>query len=155
MKMGLKKRRRIWFIIFAFIALGISVAVLGFGFRKGIQYYRMPSEVLTNPPQESELFRIGGFVSEGSIKRLADGSVSFIIVDSGGAVPVIYKGVLPDLFEENQGAIALGKYKNNIFEAVQILAKHDENYKPKILPQNMQESGGYYRKDNGSYGANK
>ena len=138
---NLKKRRRIQVIILTFIALGLSVALIGFGLRDGINYFRSPSQVLENPPDPSEVFRIGGLVEEGSIIRGGGKGVQFIVTDTNARVLVEYSGILPDLFAENQGMIGTGKYINNIFQASEILAKHDESYMPKEVVEILKEQG--------------
>ena len=138
---NLKKRRRIQVIILTFIALGLSVALIGYGLRDGINYFRSPSQVLENPPDPSEVFRIGGLVEEGSIIRGGGKGVQFIVTDTNARVLVEYSGILPDLFAENQGMISTGKYINNIFQASEILAKHDESYMPKEVVEILKEQG--------------
>jgi cytochrome c-type biogenesis protein CcmE len=122
----------------AFVALGLSVAVIGVAFKDGINYFRSPSEVVAEAPSEDELFRIGGMVQAGSIVRGEGTEVSFVVTDCFEAVPVTYVGILPDLFEEGQGMVGQGRYVNGTFEAVEILAKHDETYMPAEV-ENMQE----------------
>ena len=138
---NLKKRRRIQVIILTVIALGLSVALIGYGLRDGINYFRSPSQVLENPPDPSEVFRIGGLVEEGSIIRGGGKGVQFIVTDTNARVLVEYSGILPDLFSENQGMIGTGKYINNIFQASEILAKHDESYMPKEVVEILKEQG--------------
>ena len=140
---NLKKRRRIQVIILTFIALGLSVALIGYGLRDGINYFRSPSQVLENPPDPFEVFRIGGLVEEGSIIRGGGKGVQFIVTDTNARVLVEYSGILPDLFAENQGMIGTGKYINNIFQASEILAKHDESYMPKEVVEILKEQGVY------------
>ena len=135
---SLKKTRRIQVIMIAFVALGLSVAVIGVAFKDGINYFRSPSEVVAEAPSEDELFRIGGMVQAGSIVRGEGTEVSFVVTDCYEAVPVTYVGILPDLFEEGQGMVGQGRYVNGTFEAVEILAKHDETYMPAEV-ENMQE----------------
>jgi cytochrome c-type biogenesis protein CcmE len=135
---SLKKTRRIQVIMIAFVALGLSVAVIGVAFKDGINYFRSPSEVVAEAPSEDELFRIGGMVQAGSIVRGEGTEVSFVVTDCFEAVPVTYVGILPDLFEEGQGMVGQGRYVNGTFEAVEILAKHDETYMPSEV-ENMQE----------------
>ncbi len=135
---SLKKTRRIQIILVAFIALALSTAVIGYALRDGINYFRSPTEVVSEPPMETELFRIGGMVQEGSIVRGEGTLVSFVVTDCFTAVPVSYEGILPDLFEEGQGMVGQGRYINGEFEAVEILAKHDESYTPAEV-ENMQE----------------
>ncbi|MFL2786552.1 MAG: cytochrome c maturation protein CcmE [Paracoccaceae bacterium] len=138
---NLKKQRRIQVIILTFIALGLSVALIGYGLRDGINYFRSPSQVLQDPPAPSEIFRIGGLVEEGSIVRGSGQVIKFIVTDTNARVQVEYNGILPDLFAENQGMIGTGKYINKTFQASEILAKHDEKYMPKEVVDILKEQG--------------
>ena len=138
---NLKKKRRIQVIILTFIALGLSVALIGYGLRDGINYFRSPSQVLQAPPEPSEIFRIGGLVEEGSIIRGAGEIVQFVVTDTNARVLVEYKGILPDLFAENQGMVGTGRYIKNTFQASEILAKHDEKYMPKEVVDILKEQG--------------
>ena len=138
---NLKKQRRIQVIILMFIALGLSVALIGYGLRDGINYFRSPSQVLQDPPAPSEIFRIGGLVEEGSIVRGSGQVIKFIVTDTNARVQVEYNGILPDLFAENQGMIGTGKYINKTFQASEILAKHDEKYMPKEVVDILKEQG--------------
>ena len=140
---NLKKQRRIQVIILTFIALGLSVALIGYGLRDGINYFRSPSQVLQEPPDPSEIFRIGGLVEEGSIVRGSGKVIKFVVTDTNARVPVEYRGILPDLFAENQGMIGTGKYINKTFQASEILAKHDEKYMPKEVVDALKEQGVY------------
>lgn len=140
---NLKKQRRIQVIILTFIALGLSVALIGYGLRDGINYFRSPSQVLQEPPDPSEIFRIGGLVEEGSIVRGSGQVIKFVVTDTNARVPVEYRGILPDLFAENQGMIGTGKYINKTFQASEILAKHDEKYMPKEVVEALKEQGVY------------
>lgn len=140
---NLKKQRRIQVIILTFIALGLSVALIGYGLRDGINYFRSPSQVLQEPPDPSEIFRIGGLVEEGSIVRGSGQVIKFVVTDTNAWVPVEYRGILPDLFAENQGMIGTGKYINKTFQASEILAKHDEKYMPKEVVDALKEQGVY------------
>ena len=136
---SLKKTRRIQIIVVAFVALALSTAIIGYALRDGINYFRSPTEVVTEPPVETELFRIGGMVQPESIQRGEGTLVSFVVTDCFNAVPVTYEGILPDLFEEGQGMVGQGRYVNGTFEAVEILAKHDETYMPAEV-QDMHEA---------------
>ena len=140
---GLKKKRRIQVIAIAVVALALSTGLIGYAMRDGINFFRSPSEVLASPPSASETFRIGGLVEEGSLVRGQGQAITFNVTDGNGVVPVTYSGILPDLFEENQGMIGTGKYINGIFEASEILAKHDETYMPKEVMDALKEQGGY------------
>ena len=126
-----------------FIALGLSVALIGYGLRDGINYFRSPSQVLQDPPDPSEIFRIGGLVETGSIVRGSGQVIKFIVTDTNARVQVEFNGILPDLFAENQGMIGTGNYINNTFQASEILAKHDEKYMPKEVVDILKEQGVY------------
>ena len=138
---NLKKRRRVQVIVLAFVALAISTGLIGYAMRDGINFFRSPSEVLAEPPAETELFRIGGLVGVGSLVRGEGETISFNVTDGGAVVPVTYTGILPDLFEEGQGMVGQGRYINGTFEAVEILAKHDETYMPKEVVDVLKEQG--------------
>ncbi|MCO4841537.1 MAG: cytochrome c maturation protein CcmE [Yoonia sp.] len=144
---GLKKKRRVQVITLAFVALALSTGLIGYAMRDGINYFRSPSEVAVAPPQPTELFRIGGLVAEGSIMRGDGEQVSFAVTDGGATIPVVYTGILPDLFSENQGMVGQGRLVNGTFEAVEILAKHDETYMPKEVIDALKEQGNYVDPD--------
>ena len=144
---GLKKQRRIQVILLAFVALAIATALIGYAMRDGINYFRSPAQVLEEPPREGEVFRMGGLVLEGSIVRGEGESVRFVVTDGGGDVPVVFTGILPDLFGENQGMIGTGTYVNGVFEATEILAKHDESYMPAEVVDALKEQGVYVDPD--------
>jgi cytochrome c-type biogenesis protein CcmE len=140
---GLKKQRRIQVILVAAISLALATGLIGYALRDGINFFRSPSEVIAEPPQETEVFRLGGLVEEGTLIRGQGETVSFSVTDGGASVPVAYTGVLPDLFEEGQGMIGTGTYVNGTFKATEILAKHDENYMPKEVVDALKEQGVY------------
>lgn len=142
---NLKKTRRIQVIIVAFVALGLSTALIGYAMRSGINYFRSPTQVVTEPPHPGEVFRIGGLVTKGSLKNEADGSVDFTVTDTKTTIPVHFKGVLPDLFKEGGGMVGLGQMKGGTFVATQILAKHDETYMPKEVIDALKKQGVYVK----------
>ena len=140
---NLKKQRRIQVIALAAIALVVATVAIGTAMKDGINYFRSPSQVMETPPPPSETFRIGGLVEEGSLVRGQGEAVRFSVTDGGATVPVTFTGVLPDLFEENQGMVGTGKYINGVFEASEILAKHDETYMPKEVVDALKAQGVY------------
>ena len=144
---SLKKKRRIQVIAVAAVALIVSTALIGYALRDGINFFRSPSEVIAEPPPPTEVFRIGGLVEEGSLVRGESEVVRFNVTDGGAVVPVTYKGVLPDLFEENQGMVGTGSYQDGVFVASEILAKHDEDYMPKEVIESLKEQGVYQHTD--------
>jgi len=139
----LKKRRRVQVILVAVFALVASTALIGYAMRDGINFFRSPSQVIAEPPAPTEVFRIGGLVEEGSIIRGQGETVRFVVTDGGESVPVAFTGVLPDLFSENEGMVGTGSYVNGVFEATEILAKHDETYMPKEVMDALKEQGVY------------
>ena len=127
----LRKQR---FILVGLLVLGVSVA-LGLALlalRENINLFFSPTQVKAGEAPQQTSFRLGGMVVEGSVRRPdADLSVEFVLTDTVEQVTVTYKGILPDLFREGQGIVTQGMLNNNgIFEAKQVLAKHDENYMP-------------------------
>ena len=140
---SLKKKRRVQLIAFAFMGLIGATALVGYALRDGINFFRAPSQVMSDPPQEGEVFRLGGLVETGSLVRGQGTEASFRVTDGVAVVEVIFDGILPDLFAEGQGMIATGVYVNKVFQASQILAKHDENYMPKELVDSLKETGVY------------
>ncbi|WP_146343969.1 cytochrome c maturation protein CcmE [Falsiphaeobacter marinintestinus] len=140
---GLKKQRRIQVILVAVVALAVSTALIGYAMRDGINFFRAPSQIAEEPPEPTEVFRLGGLVEEGTLVRGQGETVTFAVTDGGASIPVQFTGVLPDLFGENQGMIGTGRYVNGVFEASEILAKHDESYMPKEVVDALKEQGVY------------
>ena len=140
---NLKKIRRIQIILLAFGALALSTALIGYAMQDGINYFRSPSQVLSEPPSEGEMFRIGGLVEAGSLVRGQGDTVSFAVTDTNVVVPVRYTGILPDLFAEGAGMVALGQMEGDTFIASEVLAKHDETYMPKEVIDALKEQGVY------------
>ena len=140
---SLKKRRRVQVIYMASASLALVLALLWFLPDDSFQFFRSPSEVTQAPPPPTELFRIGGLVAEGTLARGQGEQISFAVTDGGASIPVVYSGILPDLFAEGQGMVAQGKYINGRFEAVEILAKHDETYMPSEVIDALKAQGIY------------
>jgi cytochrome c-type biogenesis protein CcmE len=127
----------------ATVALIGATALIGYAMRDGINFFRSPSQVLSDPPSTGETFRIGGLVVEGSIIRGEGTEVAFAVTDTNATVPVRYAGILPDLFAEGQGMVALGRMEGETFVATEVLAKHDETYMPKEVVDALKEQGVY------------
>ena len=126
--------RRQRFILVGLLVLGVSVA-LGLALlalKENINLFFSPTQGKAGEAPQQASFRLGGMVVEGSVRRPdADLSVEFMLTDTVEQVTVTYKGFLPDLFREGQGIVAQGMLNSNgVFEAKQVLAKHDENYMP-------------------------
>ncbi len=144
---GLRKKRRIQVIVLAFVALAVATGLIGYAMRDGINFFRWPSQVAEMAPPETEVFRIGGLVEEGTLSRGQGDMIRFSVTDGGASIPVTYAGLLPDLFAEGQGMIGQGRYINGTFEAVEILAKHDESYMPREVIEALKEQGVYVDPD--------
>ena len=140
---GLKKTRRIQIIVVAFVALVLSTALIGYAMKDGINLFRSPSQVASVPPNAGEMFRLGGLVEVGSWVRGQGDVITFKITDTKDTIPVAFKGVLPDLFAEGAGVIAMGQMEGDTFVASEVLAKHDETYMPKEVIDALKAQGVY------------
>ena len=140
---GLKKTRRIQIIAVAFVALALSPALIGYAMRDGINFFRSPTQVSTEPPRPGEVFRLGGLVEIGSLLRGQGDTITFSVTDTKTVVPVRYTGILPDLFAEGSGVVGLGQMQDGTFVASEILAKHDESYMPKEVIDALKAQGLY------------
>ena len=145
---GLKKQRRIQIIALAFVALAGSTALIVYSFQDGINYFRSPSQVLSEPPAPGEVFRIGGLVAAGSLIRGQGETIRFSVTDTNQTIPATFTGVLPDLFGEGQGMVGTGQMQNGVFVASEILAKHDESYMPAEVIDALKAQGVYKAPEN-------
>jgi len=133
------------------IAIGLVLLGLGLGttfllraMNENILFYYSPSQVAAGEPPEGRRFRVGGLVVNGSVDR-APGNleVHFVLTDNAKTVPVVYSGILPDLFREGQGIIAHGELtQDGSFRADEVLAKHDENYMPPEVADSLKQVHG-------------
>ena len=144
---SLKKTRRIQVIAAAAVSLALAAGLIGYGLRDGINFFRSPAQVMSEPPAPGEVFRLGGLVEEGSINRGAGETVTFRVTDGAAVIPVSFTGILPDLFDEGQGMIGTGQMQGDTFVATEILAKHDENYMPREVVDALKEQGMYVAPD--------
>ena len=140
---GLKKQRRVQVILLAFALLVVATGLVGYAMRDGINFFRSPSQIVSDPPRPGEVFRIGGLVEQGSLVRGQGETVSFSVTDTNKTIPVRFTGVLPDLFAEGAGMVGTGSMQGDTFVATEILAKHDENYMPKEVVDALKEQGVY------------
>ena len=138
------KSQRLIILFFFLTLLGLSTFLVLKSLEDNIVYFYSPTDInekiLSNEIDLSKRIRIGGLVKENSI--LKEGKkTSFKIHDGIDEILVIYNGILPDLFREEQGIVALGKIENKNFSAIEILAKHDENYMPKEVSDMLKKNG--------------
>ena len=126
------RHKRLGLIIAGLILLVIATVLITQSFKSNLVFFFTPTQVEKGEAPKTGSFRIGGLVENGSLKRLPDGlHVQFRVTDTAKTMQVVYKGILPDLFKEGKGVVAEGKLgANGLFEADQVLAKHDENYMP-------------------------
>jgi cytochrome c-type biogenesis protein CcmE len=128
-----KQKKRLFFIVFLVGGLSLTVGLVLYALSQNINYFYTPTSLL-DQTQPNKVIRLGGMVVENSVSRGKDLCVEFVLTDYKQQIKVRYQGILPDLFREGQGIVALGKLENNgTFQASQVLAKHDENYMPPEL----------------------
>ena len=127
-----RRKRTMYIIIGALTGLGLAVGLVLYALKNNVSLYFTPTQVFNKEAPQGRNFRIGGLVEVGSVHREGDGlTVHFNVSDTVKTMPVIYKGILPDLFKEGKGVVAQGKLEaDNVFHAEEVLAKHDENYMP-------------------------
>ena len=137
-----RKRRRLYLLLGAMAGLGIAAALVLTAFRDNLVFFYAPTEVAAKHVPDARRFRLGGLVEEHSVHRLDDGvTTEFRVTDLRSDLPVIYRGVLPDLFREGQGVVAEGMLKDGVFQASEVLAKHDEKYMPPEVAKALKASG--------------
>jgi cytochrome c-type biogenesis protein CcmE len=126
------RHRRIAIIATGLVALGAASALVLNAFQSNLVFFFSPSQVFANEAPRSTVFRIGGMVEQASLKRENDGlTVRFRVTDTVQTINVVYTGILPDLFKEGKGVVAQGRLRDDgVFQATEVLAKHDENYMP-------------------------
>ena len=126
------RQKRFMFIAVGVAGVAVAVGLVLYALRGNVNLYFTPTQVFNNEVPSGRSFRIGGLVEEGSVKREKDGlTVNFVITDTHKSIPVVYKGILPDLFKEGKGVVAQGTVEaNGVMRAEEVLAKHDENYMP-------------------------
>ena len=128
------KTQRLVLVLLALAALIGAALLTMWGLRGQASYYLTPSDVAAGKAEPGKAFRLGGMVEEGSIKRERDGlTIGFRVSDGKAVTPVVYRGIVPDLFREGSGVVAEGRINGAAFVADTILAKHDERYMPPEL----------------------
>ncbi|HFD16403.1 MAG TPA: cytochrome c maturation protein CcmE [Rhodospirillales bacterium] len=140
--MRFRKRQRLVLLVVVMLLVSGATALVLASLQDSIAFFATPSELASRDVEPGRTFRIGGLVREGSVVREPDGTVRFAITDTVEQVPVVYKGMLPDLFREGQGVVALGKLREDgTFVATEVLAKHDERYMPREVSDALKEAG--------------
>jgi cytochrome c-type biogenesis protein CcmE len=128
------KNQRLVLIGAALVAVLAAVLLAMWGLRDRAAYFYTPADIIAGKAAQGQAIRLGGMVERGSIARQSDGlTIRFIVTDGQATTPVIYRGIVPDLFREGSGVVAEGRVANGTFVADTILAKHDERYMPPEL----------------------
>ena len=137
-----RARRRLAFLAIAAPVLAMAVGLTLWAMRGQVTYFFSPSEVTAEAAPAGRVVRLGGLVEAGSVVHGAEGQVRFVITDNAGRTPVVYDGDLPDLFREGQGVVTQGAFRpDRVFEASQVLAKHDETYMPREVADRLKAKG--------------
>ncbi len=126
------RQKRIALIAGGLAAIAVAAGLVLAAFQQNLVFFFTPSQVAANEAPRGKTFRIGGMVEKGSVSRQSDGlTVRFTVTDTAKSIPVTYHGALPDLFREGKGVVAQGRIgADGVFQASEVLAKHDENYMP-------------------------
>jgi cytochrome c-type biogenesis protein CcmE len=147
--MSRKKQRRLWFVLALVIASAGGAALVIAALKDNVLYFYSPSDLKSRSVNAGVDFHLGGLVKPGSLTRGPGAQVHFVVTDGRAQVPVTYSGVLPDLFREGQGVVAAGALETNgMFDANEVLAKHDERYMPPDVVDALKRAGRW--KENGS-----
>ncbi len=137
-----RTRRALW-ILAGVSLLGVATALVLNAFQSNLVFFFTPTQIAANEAPKDRAFRMGGLVEEGSVVRQKDAlTVTFRITDTAKSIPVVYTGILPDLFKEGKGVVAQGRISpDGTFKASEVLAKHDENYMPPEAAEALKQAG--------------
>ena len=128
------KNQRLVLVVAAIVAMLVAVLLAIWGLREQASYFFTPADIVAGKAEQGRAIRIGGMVEAGSVRRAPDGvTIRFTVTDGHARTPVVYRGIVPDLFREGSGAVAEGRMQGTTFVADTILAKHDERYMPPEL----------------------
>lgn len=136
-----RKHKRLTFVLIALALLGVAAGLMLNAFEDNIVFFYSPTELTTKTVEPNQRLRIGGLVVEGSIEKPGNAITTFIVTDNSNTLQVSFKGLLPDLFREGQGVVAEGHLVDGLFQADEVLAKHDENYMPPEVADALKKSG--------------
>ncbi len=142
-----RKKRRLYTVGLGMLLLGGAAALTLSAFEDNLVFFYAPADLQTKQVEEGRRFRLGGMVEEGSVRKDGE-TVHFIVTDYSATVPVVYTGILPDLFREGQGVVTEGALgPDGTFRAAEVLAKHDENYMPPEVAEALEKSGKWTKED--------
>ena len=137
------RKQRLYLVLFIIVFSSAAIGLISYALRGNINLFFPPAEVAQGNAPVGQSIRVGGMVVEGSVQRSDDSlEERYELTDYTATVPVVYEGILPDLFGEGQGAVASGKLgKDGVLQASEVLAKHDENYMPPEVADALEQSG--------------
>ena len=139
--------QRLLLILLTLIIILSAVLLILYNTRENISYFYTPSEIDNSKIVTNKTMRIGGFVENGSFNKISSSSFKFRITDEKASILVTFNGILPDLFREGQGAVIEGTFvNNNVFNATNVFAKHDENYMPASIKEDLKDTGYWNKK---------
>ena len=138
-----RKHKRLTFVLIALLLLSAGTALVLTAFEDNIVFFYSPTELINNQPNKNQRIRVGGLVKKGSIQKHGESIITFSITDTGKIVQTRFRGILPDLFREGQGVVAEGRWNGELFQADEVLAKHDENYMPPEVAEAIKKSGNW------------
>jgi len=136
------RRQRLFIVLFVVGGISLAVGLGLFALQENINLFYSPTQIAEGEAPEGQLIRAGGMVVEGSVKRDTDSlKVEFQITDYAETVTVEFEGILPDLFREGQGIVSQGRMQGDRLMAVEVLAKHDENYMSPEVAEALEKAG--------------
>ena len=139
--------QRLLLIFLTLVILLSAVLLILYNTRENVSYFYTPSEINKSDIIINKIIRIGGFVENDSFKKISSSSFKFRITDEKASILVTFNGILPDLFREGQGAVIEGAFiDNDIFNATNVFAKHDENYMPASIKKDVKDTGYWNKK---------
>ena len=139
--------QRLLFILLTLVIILSAVLLILYNTRENVSYFYTPSEIDKSDIIINKVIRIGGFVENNSFNKISSSSFKFKITDEKASILVTFNGILPDLFREGQGAVIEGAFVNNdIFNATNVFAKHDENYMPASIKEDLKDTGYWNKK---------
>ena len=139
--------QRLLLILLTLVIILSAVLLILYNARENVSYFYTPSEIGKSEITINKIIRIGGFVENDSFNKISSSKFKFRITDEKASILVMFNGILPDLFREGQGAVIEGAFvNNNIFNATNVFAKHDENYMPASIKEDLKDTG-YWNKE--------
>jgi cytochrome c-type biogenesis protein CcmE len=137
------RTKRAFWIVGGLAGIGVAASLVLNAFQSNLVFFFTPSQIASNEAPRDRAFRVGGLVESGSLQRDKDAlTVRFKVTDTAQAIPVVFTGILPDLFKEGKGVVVQGRVgSDGVFRATEVLAKHDENYMPPEAAESLRKAG--------------